>query len=479
MAAAIRLAIKGFEVEVFEANKHAGGKLHSFEKGGYRFDGGPSLFTMSQFVEELFRLAGKNPANYFRYIELEEACHYFWEDGHELRAYSDPDRFAGEAERIFRVPKQEVLEYFDHAKNIYEHSGKIFLEQSLHRMSTWLSTDTLRSLVKIRQYDLFKTMNRANKIRLGEPHLVQLFNRFVTYNGSDPYRAPGILNVIPWLEHGFGTFFPEGGMRSIPDALLRLARELGVVFHFGSPVDRIEVKGQKATGVVVSGELKPYDVIVSNADVWFTYRQLLPGSKAPERVLNQERSSSALVFYWGVKKSFPHLGLHNIFFGQHYKQEFETMFRQQSVASDPTVYVNISSKHERTDAPGNCENWFVMVNVPSDQGQDWQAIRKRVRPDVIGKLSRMLRTDLEKLIEVEHVWDPKGIEADTRSYQGALYGTSSNDALAAFLRHPNFSSKIKNLYFCGGSVHPGGGIPLCLLSAKIVSDLVPMVNEER
>lgn len=472
IASAVRLAIKGYSVEVFEANSYAGGKLHSFEQDGFRFDGGPSLFTMPHYLDELFKAAGKNPLDYFDYSEQETACHYFWEDGVQLKGYSDPDRFAAEAEQKLRFPQSELLEYFTHTKNIYDNSGKIFLEKSLHKASTWLTTDTLKSLLKTRQFDIFKTMNRANKIRLGEPHLVQLFNRFATYNGSDPYRAPGILNVIPWLEHGFGTFYPHGGMKQIPASLEKLARDLGVVFHFNTPVESIIIENGKAIGISAAGKTHKADVTVSNSDVWFTYRKLMPTQKAPERVLNQERSSSALVFYWGINKTFESLGLHNIFFSENYKQEFETMFNEDTVSDDVTVYVNISSKCDPTDAPAGCENWFVMVNVPSDNGQDWEALQKRVRQQVVKKLGRILKTDLEKAIVTQRTWNPVGIEEDTRSYKGSLYGTSSNDQFAAFLRHPNFSSKIDNLYFCGGSVHPGGGIPLALLSAKITTEMV-------
>jgi phytoene dehydrogenase-like protein len=189
-------------------------------------------------------------------------------------------------------------------------------------------------------------------------------------------------------------------------------------------------------------------------------------------VEKQERSSSALIFYWGIKKKFEQLGLHNIFWSEDYQKEFSLLFEEKEIIDDPTVYVNITSKFEKGDAPEGCENWFVMVNAPHVAGQDWEEIEKHTRKNVISKLSRMLGTDVESLIETEKVLTPPTIQSQTSSYLGSLYGTSSNDRMAAFFRHPNFSPKIKNLYFCGGSVHPGGGIPLCLLSGKIVGDLL-------
>jgi phytoene dehydrogenase-like protein len=212
-----------------------------------------------------------------------------------------------------------------------------------------------------------------------------------------------------------------------------------------------------------------FDRVVSNMDVYFTYKKLLPNEKHPERTLNQERSTSALIFYWGIKQSFPQLGLHNIFFSDNYKQEFDVL-EKGDVGNDPTIYVNITSKLTPTDAPNNCENWFVLINVPHNEGQDWQAITERTRRIVIEKMSKALNVDFQKLIEVEDVLDPLSIEAKTASFGGALYGTSSNALMSAFMRHPNFSSSIEGLYFVGGSVHPGGGIPLALLSAKIVDE---------
>jgi phytoene desaturase len=228
----------------------------------------------------------------------------------------------------------------------------------------------------------------------------------------------------------------------------------------------------------VKGEIIPADVVVSNMDVWFTYQKLLSGHPAihPKKILSQERSSSALIFYWSIKKQFPELDLHNIFFSAGYKAEFNHIWQKQSIYNDPTVYLNISSKMQPGDAPEGCENWFVMINVPANKGQDWDTLIKEARTNILQKLSRILKTNIAELIVSESILDPRSIESRTSSYQGSIYGTSSNSRFAAFLRHANRSSQIKNLYFCGGSVHPGGGIPLCLLSAKIVSGWVPKIG---
>jgi phytoene dehydrogenase-like protein len=213
-------------------------------------------------------------------------------------------------------------------------------------------------------------------------------------------------------------------------------------------------------------------------DVFPTYKNLLKGVATPERILSQERSSSAVIFYWGIQKKFDQLDLHNIFFSEDYKAEFDAIFNQKTPSDDFTVYVNITSKDVPSDAPQGGENWFVMINTPADYGQDWGQIKRELREKTIDKLNRILKVDLRPLIQEEAVLTPPLIQQKTSSHLGALYGSSSNDKMAAFLRHPNFTPKIKNLYFCGGSVHPGGGIPLCLLSAKIATDLIPVATND-
>lgn len=476
LATAVRIALKGYSVEVYESNSFPGGKASEIMLGNYRFDGGPSLFTMPQLVDDLFKAAGKNPSDYYQYKQKEVVCQYFWNDGTELTAWADKEKFAKEAAEKTSVKQDDILEYLKKAEETYEATHKVFLENSLHKFSLMLNKDTFQGILKMHKLNLLSSLNEINEKKLKDPKMVQLFNRFATYNGSSPFLTPGVMSIIPHLEHNMGSFYPKGGIRSIPNSVYRLAKDLGVRFHFNTYVDEIVIKNKVVRGVSINGEEVPADLVISNMDVVPTYRKLLPNEKAPEKILKQPRSSSALIFYWGVRKAFPKLNLHNIFFSHDYKTEFDHIFNKGSVYSDPTVYVNISSKEEPEDAP-NGENWFVMVNVPPNTGQNWEELTSVVRENAIKKLNKILDVNMYDLIEEEDTLDPVKIEQRTSSYQGALYGASSNNMMAAFLRHANFSRKIKGLYFCGGSVHPGGGIPLCLLSAKITADLVPEVKE--
>lgn len=473
IATAIRLAQKGYSVEVFEANPYIGGKLSTFTLGDFRFDAGPSLFTMPQFVDELFTLCNENPADFFQYKRKEIACKYFWEDHTKLIAYGDTERFVQEVEDKLHVPKATLKRYLTKAKKKFDRTRPLFLERSLHKWRTFLRKETLLGIANYFSFEIDTSLNSVNQAQLREPHLVQFYNRFATYNGSNPYQTPGMMTLVQHLEQHYGTYIPKKGMGDISHSLYELAKRQGVRFHLEQHVDKIVVENNKAVGVVVNEKLHKAAVVVSNMDIVPTYKKLLAHQKQPEKVLKQERSSSAVIFYWGINASFPQLDLHNIFFSEDYRAEFDAIFNTKSLYKDPTVYVNITSKDVPADAPKGKENWFVMVNAPHDTGQDWNALTTQLRTWVIQKLNRALDTEIDPLIVQEWIMTPEMIQSRTQSHLGALYGASSNNKMAAFLRHPNFSRNISNLYFCGGSVHPGGGIPLCLLSAKIVADLTP------
>jgi len=472
MATAIRLSVQGFAVQVFEKNNYPGGKLSAFEKEGFHFDAGPSLFTQPQNIEELFELAGEPIEDYFKYIPIDIVCKYFYENGKVLEAAADPAVFTAALSRELGESEKAVEAYLKEAGKIYTSIGTVFLNHSLHKRKTWFNKRVFKALRAVQYGYLFSTLHKYNSKRLQSAEAIQLFNRYATYNGSNPYKAPGMLGLIPHLEYNEGSFYPKGGMISITNALYNLAVKKGVQFHFNTPVQKIIHHETTARGVVVNDENIMADIVVSNMDVYFTYSQLMNNAGRAKKILQQERSSSALVFYWGIKKEMTALQLHNIFFSNNYAAEFDCLFRRKTVYEDPTVYINITAKMEKGLAPAGKENWFVMINAPANTGQDWETIKQEARKKIIEKLNRILQTDIEALIETEEQLDPVAIEERTASYQGSLYGTSSNSKWAAFMRHPNFTGTTKNLYFCGGSVHPGGGIPLCLKSAKIVSDLI-------
>lgn len=472
LAVAIRMAARGFNVTLFEANEYLGGKMGQIQEDGFRFDTGPSLFTQPQLIEELISLCKKVPENYFSYHKLEESCRYFFEDQSVIIGHANQAQFAEEVANKTTVKAASIKKHLDKSAFLYNATHTLFLEKSLHKLSTYLSFDTFLAFCKLPFLDLFTSMSKRNKKRFENPKVEQIFNRYATYNGSDPYRAPALLNLIPHLEFNQGAYFPKGGMRSIAKLLERLCIEMGVDIHRSTKVERIEMAHQKVTGVHTKNTFFQSDYVICNQDVYFVYDRLLRNKEKAKNLKKLERSTSAIIFYWGIQKKFENLKLHNIFFSNDYQYEFQEISQEKNVPEDPTIYVNITSKERKEDAPKNCENWFVMVNTPSDNGQDWQEIIPKVKKRILEKLSRMTGVQLESHIIFEKILDPSTIESKTASFQGALYGSASNSRKAAFFRHPNFSKDIKGLYFCGGSVHPGGGIPLALSSAKIVDDLI-------
>ncbi|HBP44679.1 MAG TPA: phytoene desaturase [Flavobacteriales bacterium] len=482
MAAAIRTAALGHQVSVLEAASEPGGKLREQTHGGYRFDLGPSLFTWPELILELDALAREQaPSDAslpppFCYERLDRSTHYFWENGKRLIAWSDRKQFCDACASEFDVPSEHVANHLAHSSDSFEATRRIFLEQSLHEWST-RKTGKWRAAARFaHRLPWLGTLHRLNERKLKEPHLVQLFDRYATYNGSDPHRAPAMMHVIPHLEHGQGTFFPVEGMVGITQHLHALGTALGVEYRFGHRALHIENNGERVTGVHCSDSdgakhTLPADIVISNADIWPTFRNLLPDLPAPENILQQERSTSGVIFYWGVRTERPELHLHNILFSRDYRTEFKSIQQQGHPGDDPTVYIHISSKLKPDDAPKGCENWFVMVNVAANP-TGVTAQLPEIRQAVLSKIQRTLGLEVEPLIETEKHFTPTTIESRTSSHLGALYGASSNSPLSAFLRHRNRSTQLQGLYFCGGSVHPGGGIPLCLLSARITSDLI-------
>lgn len=471
LAAAVRLGAAGHKVTVIEANDYVGGKLTAKMIGRYRFDLGPSVFTLPHLIEDLTKISKQNDIK-FEYLTLDKICNYFYEDGTRLNAYVDKEKFANEVSEKLGETKESVFEQLKYSATAYELTGELFMEQSLHKLSNFLNLKTAKAILNIGKLKMNKTMNEVNSARFKNPKTIQLFNRFATYNGSNPYQAPAIINIIAHLEHNIGAFAPKGGMYDITMHLYNLSKRLDVEYKMNTRVIQIITENDVAVGVkTTNGNIKA-DMVVSDSDIKHVYTKLLDKKYYPTKLLEQEKSLSALIFYWGIKKEFKELGLHNILFSANGEEEFRTVFGDKTPYHDPTTYINITSKVTPTDAPEGCENWFVMANVPHNTSGDPIQYVQDMRKNMISKINRILKTDIEQYIEIEEHLDPYLIEQRTSSAGGSLYGNSSNNKYAAFLRHANESSKIKNMYFVGGSVHPGGGIPLGLLSAKIVSEMI-------
>jgi phytoene desaturase len=470
LALSIRLANQGFKVTIFEKNSYPGGKLSELNTNGFRFDKGPSLFTMPSLIDELTNLQGSSHS--FEYQKLEVITNYFYPDGTQLKASANIEEFAEEVHLKLNEKKETVLKHIKRNAFYFKTTEDLFLKQSLHQIKNFINFKTLKGILLSPFLGLFSTMHEKNSRTFSNPKTVQLFNRFATYNGSNPYKAPALINMISHLEFNLGAYLPKKGMHQITTHLVELAEKANVEIKYNAPVETIEIgSNNKISSIKSNGVNYTFDIVASDVDLHVLYKYLLPESYTPKKLIQQEKSSSAYVFYWGINKEFEELGLHNILFSDDYKKEFDHLFSEQFPTDDPTIYINITSKYCKEDAPQGCENWFVMVNVPHNKNESIN-YETAIRKNIIEKINSILKTDIEKYIITESTLSPIDIENQTSSYGGSLYGNSSNNKFAAFLRHANYSSSIKNLYLVGGSVHPGGGIPLCLFSAKIASQLI-------
>lgn len=476
LATAIRLARQGIESEVFESSEAPGGKIAEKRFNGFRFDAGPSLLTLPELLQELLDDDLK-----IQVQKLEIITRYFYPDGTKLTAWNEVKKLSEEVEQQLDVRAEKVRRYLEKSAEVYDLTSDLFIFGSFHRLRNLLNRKALKTLLNFRKLQAFSTLHEFNRRELQNDKLVQLFDRYATYNGSNPYKTPATLSVISHLEHNLGAFIPEKGMFQVTGSLYQQALRLGVKFHFNQPARKVETDPGKVSGIWTDFGFKTSEIVVSDVDIHRFYSSLLPDPSRLKKIELEERSTSALIFYWGMKGTFPELDVHTIFFSADYRKEFSDLFENKTFSDDPTVYIYISSKYNPDDAPEGCENWFVMVNAPADAGQNWEELIARTRQNILRKLERMLGRKLEDRILCEEILSPPEIDKQTGSVGGSLYGNSSNSRYASFNRHANFRSDIRGLYFVGGSVHPGGGIPLCLSSARIVEGLVNehFLNEKK
>ncbi len=462
LSAAAWLSRKGCKVTVFEQSSHLGGKMRESRFAGCRFDCGPSLLTMPFVIDEIFTSVRENPRDYFTYEPLMPLCRYEFPDGEVLNAYSDLERFQAEVRRFSEQDATALKHFLEYSKTIYDLTADIFLFNAIFSRKNLLRRDSWKALSQLGKLDLNRTMHQSVSSFFKSPKMRQLFDRYATYSGSSPYLAPATLNVIPHVEYNMGGYSVKGGMYQIADSLVRLNEKLGTTFHLETKVDKILISRGRASGLRVNGVEEPFDAIISNADVVETYTALLGDKQNWRQKL--EPSSSGLVFLWAVKGR-TNLEHHNIFFSADYEREFSEIVNG-TAPSDPTVYICVSSKSGPGHAPEGWENHFVLVNMPwlrEGSRTDVDAMKERI-------LARLSDAGLRLDIQAEQVIRPEDFYYNTSSNRGSIYGISSNSRFTTFLRQPNKVRGLGRLYCCGGSAHPGGGVPLVLSSGRIAAE---------
>ncbi|MDQ3685499.1 MAG: phytoene desaturase family protein [Acidobacteriota bacterium] len=482
LAAAIRLAARGARVEILEKNETPGGKVNIRRAGGYTFDTGASLLTMRHVVEDLFASANRRAEDYLTIEPLDPICRYRWPDGATLDASTDLRKTEDEIRRIAPEDVGGFRRFLADARHKYEVAERTFLAHSLNDLPKLLRPRYARDLAAISSW---RTLSAHVQSYFRSKHLRQLFNRFATYNGSSPYRTAATFALIPYVEFGMGAWYVRGGMYELPRALARVASELGVTITTGAEVEKIMIEGGRARGVVLKGgEVRRCDAVLANSDAIETYRSLIePAARGRgytnEKLARIEPSSSGFVILAGARRRYENLAHHNVFFSDDYEAEFRALFNDLRPAADPTIYVCATSRTDSTQAPAGHENFFVLVNAPAtSERTNWEKESAAYRDLIVRKLEDFGLEDLSGAIDYERIITPEDFRTQYNAYRGAIYGVSSNKWTSAFLRPPNKARDIAGLYFAGGATHPGGGIPLVLLSGKMAVELLMKEGEK-
>ncbi len=473
LAAAIRLSAAGRSVRLLEKNAHPGGKCDRLVRDGFHFDLGPSVLTLPFLLDELFEAAGRRREDYLEIEPVEPGCSYFFPDGFRFDAPGTMDAFEAAVAEAFPAEIDGFRRFRAHIARIWEVGGPAFLfhppgPAALRSIPLGKAVRALPDLLPGRMHARLRRFFR-------DPRLIQLFARFATYNGSDPYRTPATFNVVAHAELAFGSWRCRGGMFALPRALDRLAGETGVERLYDTEVARVRFDraGRPAGAETTDGGFHAARAVVCNRDaVAARAGRLLAGHPASARWRRRaekgEASGSGFVLLAALGERCPDLSCHNVFFSDDYPAEFDGLFGRPRPLENPTIYVSRPAGAEPGLAPPGKEGWFVLVNAPSLQGcGEWDVDGYAAR--LLGRLRSAGGLRPER-IEWTYAHGPAYYEERYGSWFGSLYGMSSNPIRQAFLRVPNRPRSTPGLFFAGGSAHPGGGIPLVLLSGRFAAE---------
>jgi phytoene desaturase len=463
LANAALLAHKGYAVTVCEQSATYGGKIGLLELGTAKFDTGPSVCTDPDSIDAIYKLCKVNPRDYWSYEKSHETTRYFWP--HDSFEYIMP---MGRAQierslvQSFEERPKKIRKYFTNTYNLYKRNSKYYIAKPL-RFNLLINPKIALRLLRLTPL-LVQSLHTRNTRYFVNKKTIQLFDRFATYSGSNPYKTPAISSFSGIVELCDGIYVPKGGMRGIVDGLYRLCEDMGVYFIFNTRATGIEVKNGIASSVRTENNTYACDVVVYDGDAVRLHE--LIGDAKIHKSKASERSTSAIVFYWKVRGNYKKLGLHNILFSKDYAVENDEL-RRGEVPDDPTIYINITSKADASLSEKGTENWFVMINVPAGT-KDVAVLR--AKEIVQAKIEKFLGGYITILDE--DYLSPSKLDARTGAWQGAIYGQSNNSIQSLLNRPKNKVSGTANIYRIGGTAHPGGGIPLAVRSAIITAELL-------
>lgn len=477
LSAAISLAAAGYRVRVHEKNPQAGGKLNVLTHNGFSFDLGPSIFTLPRIFEALFERAGRRFEDYVSIQPVSPHWRNFFEDGRVIDLYRAPSEMRRELEKLpdFSEALWESWQGFlDYSKQQYDVIERGYFAEGLDTLWDFLRFYGVFGIG--RQIDWNRRMAASIHSRIQQPQLRLILEYFIKYVGSSAYNAPGFMNLMPNIQFEHDLWYVRGGMYSLARGIQRLAVELGVELHFETEVTEILHAGRRVSGVrLAAGETVSADYVISNMEVLPAYERLLGESPGFLRKLEKfEPACSGLVVHLGTDRVYPQLAHHNFFYSEDQEKHFATVFNEKQLPEDPTIYLVAPTRTDPTQAPAGCDNIKVLPHIPHLQDpnpytrEDYLAYKDRV----LAKLERMGLTDLRKHTVVEDVWTPYDIQERYYSNRGSIYGVVSDWRRNYGFKAPKRSRRYANLYFVGGSVNPGGGMPMVILCGQKVGDAI-------
>jgi len=480
LSAALSLAADGYDVEVFEKNDRPGGKLNVLETQGFSFDLGPSILTLPQYFEKLFERHGRRMADYVAIRTVTPHWRNFFEDGTRIDLVPDPEETVSLNPVLSRDDASDLKSFLAYSKRLYERSEPGYFDRGLDTL--WQMIRFYGLLATLRDFDLFSSMDGGVGRHVRNRHLRDILDYFIKYVGSSPYDAPGVLNLLPHAQFEYGLWYVDGGMYGLARALGQLAKEVGVRMHFDAEVVALSPDaGRVAAAALADGRRVEADVFVCNMEVIPAYTRLLgESSRFLKKLRKFEPACSGLVLHLGTDREYPQLAHHNFFFSRDPKKHFADVFHRHVLPKDPTLYVVAPARTDRTQAPDGCENIKVLPHIPHLQDERFSTEDyARLRERVLDKLERMGLDDLRSHIVVEDMWTPEDIARRYYSNRGAIYGVVADRWKNGGLKAPKKSTKYANLYFVGGSVNPGGGMPMAVLSGQQVRDRIISESGER
>ncbi|MBN2543632.1 phytoene desaturase [bacterium] len=474
ISAAISLASEGFQVTVFEKNDKIGGKLNVLEKDGYKFDLGPSILILPHLFERVFKRAGKKMEDYFELVELSPQWRNFFEDGTIVDLHSDIKNIETQLDKFDSTDVEGYFTYLDYSRKLWKFSEDAYFARGADTLEEVKIGYGLRKLYKIVDYG--STMAEGVARYIKNPYLNLMMNFFIKYVGSSSYNAPAIYNLLAYSQLGYGEWYVDGGMYNLAIGFRWLFDELGIELNLNTEVIEIRKSGKKVDGILLKdGRFIESDIVVSNMEVIPAYREL---SHEDGKFLKQydkkfEPACSGLVVHLGVDREYPQLAHHNFFFSNDQRKHFDDVYNKKVMPQDPTIYVVAPTRTDKTIAPQGHEIIKLLPHIPHLQNppfstEDYGKLKERL----YDKLERNGITDLRKHIVAEDVWTPEDIKRMYYSNKGAIYGVVADKKRNQGFKAPKKSEIYDNLFFVGGSVNPGGGMPMVIYSGMMVSDKI-------